>query len=91
MEICMGTCKHMKTVENIAKDINRQYSIQLDYEYIERIKRLICGSVCNGVCDPKNILPIPPIQSHRWRRAYVYYRIYPGKSGEGKRTPGKYG
>lgn len=52
----MGTCKHMKTVENIAKDINRQYNIQLDYEYIERIKRLICGSVCNGVCDSKNIV-----------------------------------
>lgn len=52
----MGTCKHMKTVENIAKDINRQYNIQLDYEYIERMKRLICGSLCNGVCDPKNIM-----------------------------------
>ena len=52
----MGTCKHMKTVENIVKDINRQYNIQLNYEYIERIKRLICGSLCNGVCDPKNIV-----------------------------------
>lgn len=50
----MSTCKYMKSIESIAKDINRQYSIQLDYEYIERIRRLFCGSLCGGVCDPKN-------------------------------------
>ena len=51
----MGICKYMRTVEFIAKDINRQYGIQLDAEYVERIKRLICGPLCGGRCRPENI------------------------------------
>lgn len=51
----MGTCKYMKDVNRIANDINREYHIQLDPEYVERVRRLICGPLCNGVCRPENI------------------------------------
>lgn len=50
------TCKHMIEVERIVKDIDRQYSIQLDSEYTERIKRIICGAVCAGRCRPENMI-----------------------------------
>jgi len=51
----MGTCKYMRAVELIVEDINWQYDIQLDAEYVERIKRLICGPLCSGRCRPENI------------------------------------
>lgn len=49
------TCRLMRDIERIAKDIERQYGIQLDPQYVERMKRPLCSYVCGGQCREEYI------------------------------------
>lgn len=49
------TCKFMSSIHRIVADINRTHQIQLENEYIERIKRLFCGALCDGHCQSRYI------------------------------------
>lgn len=49
------SCKHMLEIEQVVKDIERQYGIQLDYQYVERLKRPACSEICGGRCREKYI------------------------------------
>lgn len=44
------SCKLMLCIERIVKDIERQYAIKLDSQYIELLKRPLCSEVCDGKC-----------------------------------------
>lgn len=50
-----GTCIHMRRIENIVHDINREYQISLDHSYLERFKRILCGELCGGYCQDRYI------------------------------------
>lgn len=47
------SCRLMLYIERVIKDIERQYDIQLDSQYIELLKRPLCGEVCGGKCRDK--------------------------------------
>lgn len=49
------SCKLMLEVEQVVKDIERQYGIQLDHQYVERLKRPVCSEICGGRCREKYI------------------------------------
>lgn len=44
------SCKQMMDIERVVKDIQKQYGIQLDYNYIDLLKRPLCSEVCHGRC-----------------------------------------
>lgn len=48
----------MLEVERIVDAIYREYRIRLDHNYVERIKRLICGPLCGGKCNESYIIKI---------------------------------
>lgn len=50
------SCKLMLGIERVVKDIDRRYSIQLDPQYIEQLKRPLCSELCNGVCRGKYLV-----------------------------------
>lgn len=50
------SCKLMRDIERVVKDIDRQYGIQLDPQYIERLKRPLCSELCHGKCREEYIV-----------------------------------
>lgn len=49
------SCVLMLGIERVVKDINRQYGIQIDPQYIELLKRPLCSEICHGKCCMKYI------------------------------------
>lgn len=52
-ELHLMSCKLMLGIERVVKDIERQYGIQLDPQYIELLKRPLCSEICHGICQNK--------------------------------------
>ena len=52
-ELRLMSCKLMLGIERVVNDIERQYGIQLDPQYIELLKRPLCSEICHGICRNK--------------------------------------